>query len=111
VAETTAKKISMVRVSTYCQSDGTSVSMLEDISRKNVFPRFEYNMFYVLYPIVTRLLTLPLIFIYINFCLESKLLSCLTSLTLHVSTVHGHYYVHVYLAKMVPLCVKITCRT
>jgi hypothetical protein len=30
------------------------------ICRKiNVFPRFEYHMFYVLYPIVTYLLTLP----------------------------------------------------
>jgi hypothetical protein len=28
----------------------------------NVFPRFEYHMFYVLYPFVTYLLTLPRIF-------------------------------------------------
>jgi hypothetical protein len=41
-------------------NDGTSITMLvEDMSRKNVSSRFEYHMFYVLYPVVTYLLTLP----------------------------------------------------
>jgi hypothetical protein len=45
------------------QSDGTSVSVLvEDMSRNKYFPRFEYHMFYVLYPFVTYLLTLPRIY-------------------------------------------------
>jgi hypothetical protein len=39
-----------------------------------------------------------------------NLLSCPTSLPLHVSAVHGHHQVHVYLAKTVPLCVNITYR-
>jgi hypothetical protein len=40
------------------ESDGTSGSMLvEDMSINNFFPRFEYHMFYVLYPFVTYLLT------------------------------------------------------
>jgi TRAP-type mannitol/chloroaromatic compound transport system permease small subunit len=42
-------------------SDGTSVLMLvEDILRNIMFfSRFEYHMFYVLYPFVTYLLILP----------------------------------------------------
>jgi hypothetical protein len=51
-------KESMTWVSKCWQSNETSVSMLvEDMSR-NVLSRFEYHMFYVLYPFVTYILTL-----------------------------------------------------
>jgi hypothetical protein len=63
-------------------------------------------MFYVLYPFVTCLLTVPYI-LYIYFCVECNLWSCPTSLSLHVSAVHGHHQEHVYLFKMVPLDVKL----
>jgi hypothetical protein len=48
----------MMWVSTHWKSDGTDVSvLLEDMSRNNFFPRFEYHMFYILYLFVTYLLT------------------------------------------------------
>jgi hypothetical protein len=55
---------SMLAGSTHWYSNGTSVSMLvEDMSRnKFFFSRFEYDMFCVLYPFVTYLLTLPRMF-------------------------------------------------
>jgi hypothetical protein len=37
------------------------------------------------------------------------LLSVLTSLSLHVLAVYNHHHVHIYLAKIIPLCVNITC--
>jgi hypothetical protein len=50
----------LLQVSTHWQIDGTSLSVLvEDMSRNNVFWRFEYHMFYVLYPFVIYLLTVP----------------------------------------------------
>jgi hypothetical protein len=33
--------------------------LMEDMSRNNCFRRLEYHMFYVLYPFMTYLLTLP----------------------------------------------------
>jgi hypothetical protein len=55
VAETTVKRLLC------CGLRHTGKTMgqvyLEDMS--NVFPRFIYHMFYVLYPFVTCLLTLP----------------------------------------------------
>jgi hypothetical protein len=55
-----SQKTSMLRVSAHWYSDGTSVSMLmEAMPRNNCFRRFEYHMFYVLYPFVTCLLTVP----------------------------------------------------
>jgi hypothetical protein len=49
----------MLRVSTHCYSDETSVSMLVEGMTGNVSSRLEYHMFYVLYPFLTYLLTLP----------------------------------------------------
>jgi hypothetical protein len=48
--------------------------------------------------------------VYICFRLKYNLLSCPTSLSLHVSAVYGHHQAHVYLAKIFPLYVKITYR-
>jgi hypothetical protein len=56
------EKTSMLWVSTHWYSNGTSISMLvEDILRNtsNAFLRFEYHMFWVLYPFVSYLLILP----------------------------------------------------
>jgi hypothetical protein len=53
---------------------------------------------------------LLLLLAYIYFRQECNVLSCPTSLWLHVSTVHGHHQVDVYLAKVVSLYVKITYR-
>jgi hypothetical protein len=58
VAETTAKRI------LFCMFHGKAMGQVYKcwcrIYREiNVFPRFEYHTFYVLYPFVTYLLTLP----------------------------------------------------
>jgi hypothetical protein len=50
----------MLRVSKHWESDGKNVSMLmEDTSRNKCFSGFEYHIFYVLYPFLTCLVTLP----------------------------------------------------
>jgi hypothetical protein len=55
-----SQKTCMMRVSRHRYSDWKRVSVLvEDMSRNNCFPVFEYHIFYVLHPFVTYLLTLP----------------------------------------------------
>jgi hypothetical protein len=65
------------------------------------FSRFEYHMFYVLYPFVTYLLTLPRISLYLSTCLSlciSNFLSIYPSFypSAHPSVL-TYFYVSVYL--------------
>jgi hypothetical protein len=56
VAETTVKR----HVCCWFRCTGKAMGkVVEDMSRNKVFSRFEYHMFFVLYPFVTLLLTLP----------------------------------------------------
>jgi hypothetical protein len=50
------------------------------------------------------------LFVYIYFPLKCNLLSCSISLSLHVSAIHSHRQVHVYLAETVSPCAKMTYR-
>jgi hypothetical protein len=56
-----SKKISVRRVSRHWWSDGTSISVLVGnmSSDKCLLSTFEYHVFYVLYPFVSYLVTLP----------------------------------------------------
>jgi hypothetical protein len=58
VAETTAERLLFCGYRRACIRDGTSVSVLVVMSREiDVFTRFDYRIFYVLYAFVTYLLT------------------------------------------------------
>jgi hypothetical protein len=78
VAETTVKRLlcagfdALVKRWDKCMKVGGGY-----VEKINVFPRFEYHMFYVLYPFVTYLLTLPRTYnisqvgsIWVNACLH-----------------------------------------
>jgi hypothetical protein len=59
VAETTVKRLLCCGFR-HTGRDGTSGSTHVDDMSRNIFsPRFEYHMFYVLYPFVAHLLNLP----------------------------------------------------
>jgi hypothetical protein len=58
------------------------------------FPWFEYNMFYVLYPFVTYLLTLPRISLYLSTCL----ISLSFYLSIHLSIPPPmHLFLHIFI--------------
>jgi hypothetical protein len=60
VVETTVKRLLYYGFRRSGKAMGQVYQRWRRIRREiNVFPRFEYNMFYALYPSVTYLLTLP----------------------------------------------------
>jgi hypothetical protein len=90
VAEITAKRLLCCGFRRTGKAMGQVYQCWWRICREiNVFPRFEYHVFYVLYPFGTYLLTLPCIFIPANFI--NWLLNCCWS-----SSAQSHEtYVHI----------------
>jgi hypothetical protein len=75
VAETTVKRLLCCGFRHIAKAMGQVYQCWWRICQEvNVFPSFEYHMFYVLYPFVTYLLTLPRIrLIYVKFSFYCKL--------------------------------------